>query len=165
MFKRKIVVKYFRGLILIFFCSSSIFFQGCFDYFDLLTAIKPKVEDVVGKYQLKTHTSGGLASLKGKACFIELGANGKFEAKNILPSNYNSFMQTSEEIFSKLINASGTWEIGPGAVNQTAWEIDFKSDSSKAASIYIMGKKPPYSLIYIVGDPDTCEVMIFEKAK
>ncbi|NJK28722.1 MAG: hypothetical protein HC851_09760 [Acaryochloris sp. RU_4_1] len=145
--------------------------QGCqYDpYTQLYTTEKPPAKSVVGSYTLtsQTLTPDGLAALRGKVCKIELRADGTFVATNVPPWQ-SGFPATN--FFDTLISGSGRWRIdGVGSIgdgqgpSKTHWGIYLNSPTAKFEPLGLSGQKPPYGLIYTLGDPDSGEALILER--
>ncbi len=137
----------------------------------LYTTDKPETTNVVGSYVLtsQTLTSGGLAALRGMACSIELRADGTFIATNVPPWQ-DGFPPTN--FFDTLISGSGTWRIDSvGSVDdgrkplKTHWGVYLDSPTTKFGAPGLSSSKPPYGLIYTLGDPDSGEALILEHKK
>jgi hypothetical protein len=137
----------------------------------LYTTDKPEATNVVGSYVLTSQslTSGGLATLRGKTCSIELRADGTFIATNVPPWR-DGFPPTN--FFDTLISGSGTWRIDSvGSVDdgrkplKTHWGVYLDSPTAKFDAVGLRGAKPPYGLIYTLGDPDSGEALILEQKK
>jgi hypothetical protein len=137
----------------------------------LYTTDKPETTNVVGSYMLtsQTLTSGGLAALRGKPCSIELRADGTFIATNVPPWQ-DGFPLTN--FFDTLISGSGSWRIDRvGSVDdgrkplKTHWGVYLDSPAAKFAAVGLTSPKPPYGLIYTLGDPDSGEALILEQKK
>lgn len=137
----------------------------------LYTLEEPQKTNVVGHYTLtsQTVTGGGLAALSGKVCAVELRADGTFAATNIPPWQ-SGFPKTN--FFNTLISASGTWRIASvGSVDdgrkplKTHWGVELESPTLRPHPVGLTGSKPPYGLIYTLGDPDSGEAMILERTK
>jgi hypothetical protein len=132
------------------------------------TTTRPQAADVVGRYKLtsQTVTTGGLSVLHGKPCDIELRADGTFTAVNLPTDTHGS---PGTDCFSTLVTGSGNWRIdvvSHGASYETEhWGIEFESPAVKIHSTNLAGQKPPYELIFTLGDPDSGDAMIFEKAE
>jgi hypothetical protein len=164
---RSAIIRFLLGLTLM------VLFQGCqYDpYAHLFTTEKPQTSNVVGRYTLKdqTLTSGGLSALGGRSCLVVLAANGTFTATNVPPSVFGA---PPTNFLGSLVTGSGTWRIdrvggvdnGRGSV-KTHWGIYLDSQATKMQPPGLTGNKPPYGLIYTLGDPDSGTVMIFERAK
>ncbi len=138
-------------------------------YAYLFTTEKPKPADVVGRYTLteQTVTTGGLTALHGKPCFVELLADGTFTAANVPPMKLDS---PGEKFFDELLSGSGTWSIdsvgsiddGRGSL-KAHWGIRLNSPKAEMQSAGFTEKKPPYGLIFTLGDPDSGTVMILKR--
>jgi hypothetical protein len=147
--------------------------QGCqYDpYAHLYTTEKPQPADVAGHYTLtsQTVTTGGLSVLTGRHCVVELRPDGTFTASNVPPWEIGS---PGTNFFNVLLSSSGTWSVGSvGSVDdgrrplKTHWGVDLNSETAKIRPAGLTGKKPPYGLIFTLGDPDSGTVMILEKAR
>lgn len=145
--------------------------SACFCQYDpyahLITTEKPKSQDVVGVYTLKTQTltDEQLGFQQGAQATIELGSNGMYTA-----TNFPVWKETdiAEYEFDKLLSTTGEWEIGStGSVNgETAWGIWLKPALDPLAlSPDVTNNAPPHGLLFTYGDPDSGDVMIFEKVK
>ena len=132
-------------------------------YTNLYTTKKPQSTNIVGSYRLtsQTLTSNGLAALQGMTCLIELKADGKFLATNIPPKT--SF---SSNFFDSLSSGSGEWSIdGIGLVgkqSKTWWGLRLDPNFDSPG---LISNKPPYGLMFIVGDPDDGQVLFFQRTK
>jgi hypothetical protein len=137
----------------------------------LYTTEKPQAEDVVGVYTLarQTVTRDGLAVLRGQPCNVDLRPGGEFTATNVPPWLFGS---PGTNFFSTLLTGSGKWRIdrvgsidnGGGSV-QTQWGVYLDSPAAKFSPVGLTGQKAPYGLIFTLGDPDSGEAMILERAK
>jgi len=145
--------------------------NGCqYDpYAHLYTTDKPETTNVVGSYVLTSQTliPGGLTALRGRTGSIELRADGTFIATNV-PPRQDGFPPTN--FLDPLISGSGTWRIGSvGSVDdgrrplKTHWGVYLDSPAAKLASVGLTSPKPPYGLIYTLGDPDSGEALILER--
>lgn len=146
--------------------------SGCqFDpHAQLYTTAKPQPADVVGTYRLtrQTVTPDGLAALKGRPCVVELRDDGTFVARGVPLMTVDG---ATPDFFSRLVSASGTWHLdGVGSVgsgrgsSQTRWGVTFDSEPAKVMSAGLTGQRPPYGLIFTLGDPDSGDALILEKA-
>jgi hypothetical protein len=147
--------------------------QGC--QYDpqahLYTTAKPQIPDVVGRYILmsQTITRDGLAAFQGRACVVDLRTDGTFTATNVPPWEMGA---PATNFFSTLLTGSGTWRIDSvGGVDdgsrpiKTCWGIYLDSQTGKMMPVGLTGQKPPYGLIFTMGDPDSGDAMILERAK
>lgn len=136
----------------------------------LYTTDIPEFTNVVGSYVLtsQTITRGGLEVLDGKICSIQFRADGTFIASNV-PPRQEGF--PAENFFDTLISGSGTWRIASvGSVKRgpkllTCWGVDLDSPNAKFESVGLSGAKPPYGLIYTLGDPDSGEALILKRSE
>ena len=137
-------------------------------YAELLTTRKPRSQDVVGRYKLKeqTVTRGGLSALNGQVSTIELFAGGRFAAVNVPPWQSNP----DALFFEGLASGPGTWSIeSAGGLDngfgseKTAWGVCFESPAAKIRCAGFTGTKPPYGLIFTIGDPDLGEAMLYDR--
>jgi hypothetical protein len=147
--------------------------QGCqYDpHARLYTTEEPQTTNVLGRYTLtsQTLTRDGLTGLRGKPCTIELRADGTFVATNVPPWQ-PGFPPTN--FFDRLVSGSGTWRIDSvGSVDdgrkplKTHWGVYLDSPITKIEPVGLTGQKPPYGLIFTLGDPDSGDAMILERAK
>lgn len=137
----------------------------------LYTTDKPETMDVVGSYVLASQSlaPGGLTALRGKTCSIELRSDGTFVATNVPPWQ-DGFPHAN--FFDTLISGSGTWRIGSvGSVDdgrkplKTHWGVYLDSPAARFAAVGLTSPKPPYGLIYTLGDPDSGEALILKRKK
>jgi hypothetical protein len=117
----------------------------------------------------QTVTSGGLSAMQWRMCEVQLAADGTFTATNVPP-----FVFAAPPISSltALVSGSGTWQLGGvGGVDngwgkhKTHWGVHLKSQGARLESLGFSGDKPPYGLIFTIGDPDSGTVMILERLK
>ena len=131
----------------------------------LYTAEKPRSSDVIGRYTLTSQTvvAGDLVALQGNVCSIDLQADGTFVATNVPPAQTDFPTPT---FFTTLVDGAGTWKIERcGSVGSLdVWGISLNSPTTPLESVGLTGTKSPYGLIYTLGDPDSGEAMIFERA-
>ncbi len=146
--------------------------QGCqYDPFaHLFTTTRPDSADVVGHYILVKQTvcSDGLSVIQGKFCAIEIRADGTFVATNVPPRATGG---PGTNFFASLLDANGRWRIDSvGGVDsgwgkpKTHWGI-YLDATEKLMPVGLTGQKPPYGLIYTLGDPDGGQVLMLERAK
>lgn len=147
--------------------------SGCqYDpYAHLYTTEKPEASAVAGRYKLKDQTvsAGGLSALHGKTSIVELRADRTFIATNVPPQQLGS---PGTDFFNTLLSDSGTWRLdavggvdsGWGSI-KTNWGIYFDSKAARISAAALTGKKPPYGLIFTLGDPDSGQAMILEKER
>jgi hypothetical protein len=144
--------------------------EGCgHPYADRFTTQKPRSQDVVGLYKLnrQTVTAGGLSPLNGRVSVVELHADGKFVAVNV-PSGRAP--TPDRDFFSKLWSGSGNWRIDVcGAVDggfgreQRVWGVYLESPGAEIEPAKLTGARPPYGMIFTIGDSDAGQVIMFER--
>jgi hypothetical protein len=107
--------------------------------------------------------------MQGRPCIVELAADGTFVATNVPPFVFGAPPITS---LSSLVSRRGSWQLGGvGGVDngsgrtKTHWGVYLKSKAPQLQSPGFTGDKPPYGLIFTIGDPDSGTVMILEKTK
>jgi hypothetical protein len=135
------------------------------------TSEAPPPSSVTGRYVLTEQTAvkGDLAAFDGHPCVVELRPDGTFAATNVPPWEMGgpgpSFMTT-------LCSGTGKWRIGSvGGVDsgsghaKTHWGVYLDSEATKLEPAGLTGQKPPFGLMFTLGDPDSGEVMILERAK
>jgi hypothetical protein len=117
----------------------------------------------------QTVVSGGLSAMQGQPCIVELAADGTFSATNVPPFVFGAPPIT---LLSSLVSGKGTWRldsvggVGNGTgKTKTHWGVHLDSQSPQIDSPGFTGDKPPYGLIFTIGDPDSGTVMILEQAK
>jgi hypothetical protein len=153
--------------------ATMLLLQGCqYDpYAHTFTTDKPQTNAVVGRYVLKDQTlvSGGLAAMHGRPCVVELAADGTFVATNVPPGVFGAPPISS---LNSLVSGKGTWQLasvggvdnGTGKI-KTHWGVHLESQAPQIDSPGFTGDRPPYGLIFTVGDPDSGTVMLLERAK
>jgi hypothetical protein len=145
--------------------------QSCqFDpYTDFYTTAKPVREDLVGRYRLtsQTVTADGLSAFEERPCEVELRNDGSFTATNVPEWKHDS---AGDDFFAQLRGDSGTWSVDSvGSIAngdqppKTHWGIILDSKSEERAPFGLTGSKPPFGLIFTVGDPDSGRALFFEK--
>jgi hypothetical protein len=141
-------------------------------YAHLYTTQKPRPQDLVGRYKLKqqTVTTDGLSALAGRLSVVELAADGSFLASNVPPrASLSVAPEAGGSIIGRLLNGSGRWRVGAvggvdnGLGERTHWGVYFDSTASDIAPVGLTGARPPYGLIFTLGDPDLGTAMIFER--
>ncbi len=134
------------------------------------TTHKPVKQDVVGLYELKSETllKSDLTDLHGRRCALELRADGTFSATNVPPWDMEL---PDAHFFDMLLSGSGSWRIETvgtvdnGWQSKTVWGVYLDSPTVKLAAANLTGRKPPYGLIFTLGDPDSGEALILERIK
>lgn len=141
-------------------------FAGCqYDpHAHLLTTNEPSREDVVGVYILDRFDMPPELAGKSTEIVVELRADGTFSATNVPPWELDT---PKPSFFESLLSGTGHWEIGkmgqldPGA--HTIWGVYLRDPANKMMPAYFTGEKPPYGLIFELGDPDSGYAILMKK--
>jgi hypothetical protein len=128
------------------------------------TTYGPPTAQVVGHFKLSKQnvSSNGVAAPEGQPCEVELRADGTFTGTNLPPDPFRSSEPTGT-----LVTCSGTWRIAvvsSDGYGTDHWGIRFESQPA-VKSTHLVGRRAPYSLEFVIGDPDCGEYMRFKKAK
>lgn len=153
-------------LIAILFCC--LFLTGCvliWPYLPVIddrTIIKPKEINLIGTWKATPAALDDMHNL-GHYDYVTpriiILSDHTFTMKNI-PDWVFTASGTS---YKKLISGSGRWELTPPDESDggyRGWGISFLP---KYRWGMLMGKEPPYSLQFPLGEPDSGDVMEFEK--
>jgi hypothetical protein len=129
---------------------------------------KPPLRELVGTYVLKSETllQSDLAELSGRACIVELHVDGTFRAENVPLRELKS---AGPGFFGKLRSGSGKWRVDPVGTVDNGWQVKtvwgvYLDSPARFTPAHIAGQRPPYSLIFSLGDPDSGEVLVLERA-
>lgn len=150
--------------ILIFVVSLAL--VGCqYDpHANLYTTSEPKAEDIVGTYVLDAfHLPPEVGSSRPDVR-IELYADGTFTATNVPPLEFST---PGTNFFASLLTAAGKWEkdtlgtLDPG--QKRIWGIYLRTSDSKIHPANFTGDKPPYGLIFTLGDPDSGHAVLLRR--
>ena len=144
----------------------------------LLTTKEPLREAIVGTYVVDRFELTPELSGKSAAIVIELRENGTFSAKNVPPWQGDL---PQPDFFDTLITGTGQWEMktmgllqpgnlpiygvylrnGPKMTSPTPPGKDpFEGLMSPAQ---LTGNKPPYGMIFQIGDPDSGYAILMKK--
>lgn len=106
----------------------------------------------------QTVSPGGLAAFRGKTCSLELRRDGTFVATNVPPAQTGL---PPHNFMDALVSGSGTWRIDRmGSVDdKTRWGVCLDTPTARFEAVGLSGAKPPYGLIYTMGDPDSDDVL------
>ena len=148
---------------------------GAYDFDqDRFTKTEPKPQKMVGDY---LPTKGTMTFIRETGRYdvqdisISLFSDGTFKMQNM-----PDWWMTTGPQFGKsnggADSGNGTWSIAK--TGNWWWQINFKFEPGNfkaredlsdgfLTTKDISGEKPPYSLWFYVGDPDTGNVMIFEQ--
>ena len=119
---------------------------------------QPALTELAGKYVPTKETWDYIRNeghYEATEISIVLSSDLSLEMKNMPDWWTNDFGKSD----GKLDSLKGTWSV---VKRQEWWELglDFPSLTT---SVPIVGKQPPYTLWFYIGDPDEGHVMIFEK--
>ena len=150
----------------ILFSLMSLFVASCqYDpYANLLTTTEPRVEDIIGTYVLDRYELPNDLSLRKTNIRVELRADGTFTAINVPPWKLG---ELDDNFVSKFRSGEGKWEksvmgiLDPGS--RQIWGIYLRTEDSQFHPADFTGDKPPYGLIFTLGDPDSGNAIILKK--
>ena len=139
---------------------------GCqFDpHANLYTTSEPKPEDIVGTYILIAfHLPPEVGSARPEV-LVELHADGTFAATNVPPWELST---PGTSFFASLISTTGKWEkktlgtLDPG--QKDIWGVRLHTPDSRIHPAFFTGDKPPYGLIFTLGDPDSGHAVLLRR--
>lgn len=152
-----------RALLLIL---ASVAVAGCqYDpHAHLYTTVEPKTDDIVGTYVLEALHLPTEAGSARPIVTLELRADGTFAATNVPPWE----LTIPRPSFSaSLLSGTGKWEKGtvgtldPG--QKQIWGVYLRAPDNRFHPATLTGKKPPYGLIFTLGDPDSGYAVILKR--
>ena len=152
-----------RTLLLIL---TSLTLAGCqYDpHASLYTTTEPKAEDVVGTYVLDSfHLPPEVGNTRPDVV-VELRADGTFLASNVPPWEVS---WPGTNFFASFLSGSGKWEKGtlgtldPG--HKSIWGVYLRTTDNRFHPADFTGDKPPYGLIFTLGDPDSGHAVILRR--
>ena len=164
---------------------------GCqFDpHADLYTTSEPEEEYILGTYVLDWLSLPSEARVNMPEISIEVRANGMFSATNIPPWD----VEVGDGFASSLVSGDGHWKKEPmgildpgrrtiwGICLQTPEQAEFSSrwkeisanlkegdaltdfPKVKFLGAKLIGQKPPYGLMFTLGDPDSGHAIILKR--
>lgn len=130
----------------------------------LLTTTEPEAKDIIGTYVLDRYDLPSVSKIKHMPMRLELYADSTFRATNIPPWDLDS---PDDSFFSDLLSGTGRWEkaslgmVDPGS--KTIWGIYLRSKDRHFHPAGFTSDKPPYGLIFTLGDPDGGNAVILRK--
>lgn len=138
------------------------FLSGCGGdpYAGYYAKTKPNQQWFVGEWTLQPGSPGTSQSRPTK---LTLQADGSFRAVN-----YPAPALGSLGAGAAFVDGEGTWGVGP---HQYFWVIGVRwvkvgtNQVDYGDMLPILNDKPPHVLHHIIGDPDSGEALVFEKAK
>jgi hypothetical protein len=131
---------------------------------DLYTTTEPKTQDIIGSYVLDRYDLPQDISITHRDVEVELHADGTFTATNVPPWK----MEGPDKTFSaSLLSGTGKWEkdtlgtVDPGS--KRIWGVYLRTPGDRFHPAYFTGDKPPYGLIFTLGDPDSGNAVILKR--
>jgi len=122
---------------------------------NLYTTSEPKAEDIIGTYVLDRLDLPMDTTKTQCDVMVELHTDGTFTATNIPPGKMED---PGTNFFSELVSGSGKWEkrtLGTLDNSKRIWGIDLQTPDNRFHPASFTGDKPPYGLIFTLGDPDS----------
>jgi len=130
----------------------------------LYTTSEPKTEDIVGTYVLDAfHLPPEVGGARPEVV-VELHADGTFAATNVPPWEFG---WPGPEFFGSLLSGTGKWEkdtlgtLNPG--HKSIWGVYLRTPDNRFHPANFTGRKPPYGLIFTLGDPDSGHAVILKR--
>jgi len=152
-----------RGVLLF---GASLLLAGCqYDpHASLYTTTEPKTEDVLGTYVLDAlHLPSECGSARPDIV-VELHGDGTFAATNVPLWKLET---PGTNFFTSLVSGSGNWEkdtlgtLDPG--QKHIWGVYLRTPDNRFHPANFTGDKPPYGLIFTLGDPDSGHAVILKR--
>ena len=131
---------------------------------DLYLTTEPKAEDVVGTYVLERFDFPQKITIAHRNVEVELHADGTFTATNVPPWVLG---EPDAPFFSTLLSGTGNWEkakigiLDPGS--HPMWGVYLRTPDNRIHPAHFTGKKPPYGLIFTLGDPDSGNAILLKR--
>ncbi len=151
---------------------ASLVWAGCqYDpHAHLYTTTEPKTEEVVGTYVLKDfHLPREVGSARPEVT-VELRADGTFTATNVPPWQLDT---PGTNFFALLLSGTGKWEkdtlgaVSSGRKSKSIWGVYLRMPDDgthpRMHPANFTGDKPPYGLIFTLGDPDSGHAVILKR--
>jgi hypothetical protein len=121
---------------------------------------KPNQQWFIGHWMLRAGSPGANQATPTK---LEFSADGSFQAVN-----YPAIALGSFGAGKSFLDGTGTWSVEP---HQSFWVIGihWKNLGSNQVDygqmLHVLYDRPPQILHHIIGDPDSGEALVFERAK
>ena len=131
---------------------------------NLYTTTEPKTEDVVGTYVLDRYDLPPDIPVAHRNMEVVLNADGTFSATNIPPWKLEG---PDRGFFAGLLSGTGRWEkaelgtLDPGG--HRIWGVYLRTPDDRFHPADFTGSKPPYGLIFTLGDPDSGDAVILKR--
>jgi hypothetical protein len=120
-------------------------------HYGLYTTSEPKNADIVGTYILDCYDLPQEITIESCEIFVDLHSDGTFIASNVPPVQMDD---PDKSFFSSLLSGTGKWQkstIGADPI----WGVYLHSPDNRFETAFFTGTKPPYGLIFTLGDPDS----------
>ena len=130
---------------------------------DIYTTTEPKVEDIVGTYVLDRFDLPMDTSKIHCDVTVDLHVDGSFNATNIPPWGIG---EVHTNFFSLLSSGNGKWEksaLGTLDGSKRIWGAYLRTPDNRFHPVDFTGDKPPYGLIFTLGDPDSGNAVLLKK--
>ena len=128
--------------------------------------LEPSMSEIVGSYHLDT--SSTLLAKKGYFPFapnnsLNLHENGTFSTEN-MPDLISDELNAKSEF----VTGKGTWQVKFDSLNRDWFlYLEFSelnnAPCNQSTHIRLAGRKAPYNLYYVVGDPDSHQAISYLK--
>lgn len=131
---------------------------------NLYTTTEPKNEDLVGTYVLDRYDLPYDIAVARNVVEVELRADGTFTATNIPPWKMD---EPDKSFFPSLVSGTGKWEkdtlgtLYPGS--KRIWGVYLRTPDNRFHPADFTGDRPPYGLIFTLGDPDSGYAVILKR--
>jgi len=131
----------------------------------LYTTTEPRDADIIGTYVLDRFDLPEEITIEHHDVEVELHSDGTFSAKNVPPWELTT--PTKETFFGGLLSGTGRWEKAPiGTLDpggRQMWGIYLRAPGNEFHPANFTGAKPPYGLIFTLGDPDSGDAVILKR--
>lgn len=130
----------------------------------LYLTTEPKDQDIVGTYVLDRFDLPTGIKVTESNVEVELHADGTFIAKNVPPWRTDDLSST---LSSSLVSGTGKWEkaslgtLDPGG--HSMWGIYLRTPDNRFCPANFTGRKLPYGLIFVLGDPDSGDAILLKR--
>lgn len=143
------------------FTVAAFVLTGCqFDpHSGLYTTSEPMNEDIVGTYILDRYHLPQDITIDPREVLVDLHPDGTFKVSNVPPWQTDD---PDKGFFSSLLSGTGKWEkttIGADPI----WGVYLRSPDNRFSPACFTGTKPPYGLIFTLGDPDSGYAVILKQ--
>lgn len=128
------------------------------------TTVEPKPEDMVGTYVLDALHLPPVARGGQPEVVVELRADGTFTAKNVPPWRVDPL---DARFLASLVSGEGQWQKSPvgtrGPEGAEIWGVYLQTPDNRLHPAKLTGSKPPYGLIFTLGDPDSGHAVVLSR--